>query len=135
VSPSDRTNEPVAGYDSPIGPAWFLAQAVNRKLKGYGIKHAGRATERTIRFYATRKLIDKPVKAEHFDGRQAVFCQIQMYQACVLLALGPRGYKLDSIRRAFKSADIARMDDMLRLVATTEVSLDEAFVGRNDIVR
>ncbi len=125
-------SEPVARYTSPVGTALDMAKAVNSKLKSYGIKKAGRATERTIRFYATRKLIDKPARTGD-DGRKAVFGQLQLYQACLLLALGPRGYKLDSIRRVHRVADIDQMDQMLRLVAITEAQIDEQIVGRNDL--
>lgn len=131
---SNPPDEPVRGYDAPIGPAWMLAKAVNRKLKDYGIKHAGRATERTIRFYATKKLIDKPVKGDGDDGRKAIFGQAQLYQACLLLALGPRGYKLDSVRRVHRLADRDQMDRTLRLVASTENQIDDQIIGRNDIV-
>ena len=129
-----KAGEPVAGYEDPIGPAWMLAKAVNRKLKSYGIKHAGRATERTIRFYATKKLIDKPVKGDGDDGRKAIFGQAQLYQACLLLALGPRGYKLDSVRRVHRLADREQMDRTLRLVASTENQIDGQLIVRNDIV-
>lgn len=126
-------SEPVEGYNAPIGPASFLAQAVNRKLNSfYGIKHAGRATERTIRFYATKGLIDKPEKVDGFDGRMAVFGTKHLHQACLLLALGPRGYKLASIRKIHKNATIDKMDEMLRLVAVTEKRIDDEIVGRND---
>jgi DNA-binding transcriptional MerR regulator len=125
-------SEPVNRYTSPVGTALEMAKAVNRKLRNYGIKKAGRATERTIRFYATRKLIDKPERTSE-DGRKAVFGQLQLYQACLLLALGPRGYKLESIRRVHRVADISQMDDMLRLVATTEAQIDDHVVGRNDV--
>jgi len=127
-------SEPVIRYTTPVGTALDMAKAVNSKLKGYGIKKAGRATERTIRFYATRKLIDKPTR-DGLDGRQAVFGQLQLYQACLLLALGPRGYKLDSIRRVHRVADIGQMDTMLRLVATTEAQIDDQVIGRNDLAR
>jgi len=127
-------SEPVEGYNAPIGPASFLAQAVNRKLKSfYGIKHAGHATERTIRFYATKGLIDKPEKVDGFDGRMAVFGVKHLHQACILLALGPRGYKLASIRRVHKDATVGQMDEMLRLVAITEKQIDAKIVGRNDV--
>jgi DNA-binding transcriptional MerR regulator len=126
-------DEPFVTYVTPVGTAKDLAKSVNRKLLGYGIKHANRATERTIRFYATKGLIDKPTKGDE-DGRKALFGQRQLYQACLLLALGPRGYKLDSVRRVHKSADIDRMDYMLRLVATSEAQVDATVLGRNDIV-
>ena len=131
---SDHTTEPVVPYTGPVGTAKELAREVNRKLRSYGIKRAGRASERTIRFYATSNLIDKPSKAGD-DGRKSLFGQRQLYQACLLLALGPRGYKLDSVRRVQKSAGIERIDGMLRLVAESESQIDASVLGRNDTVR
>lgn len=133
--------EPAPRYNRSIGTAKELAKAVNAKLREVGLKHANRATERTIRYYRTMRLIDPPYGTQE-DLRKAVFGELQMYQACLLLALGARGYKLSvikrmhqhMIRRFHDGVDLTPAIDALKALAKSELSVDEIVTGRNDEV-
>lgn len=135
------TGEPVSRYNRTIGTASQLATAVNAKLRELGIKHFSRATERTVRYYRTRRLIDGPYASEA-DMRKALFGELQLYQVALLLVLGARGHKLTKAKRMVDSiinryhdgVDCTRAIETIRSIAKLESSVDEAIKGRNDIV-
>jgi len=136
------TQEPYVRYNRTIGTAKELAVAINAKLRELGLKHFNRATERTVRYYRTRRLIDPPHGVQE-DLRKAVFSELQMYQACLLLALGARGYKLSvikrmhgtMIRRHHDGVDLTPAIDALRALGKCEASVDDIVSGRNDTVK
>ena len=136
------TREPYARYSRTIGTAKELAVAVNAKLRELGLKHFNRASERTIRYYRTSRLIDPPHGTQD-DLRKSVFGELQLYQACLLLALGARGYKLSTIKRMTTSmilryhdgVDLTPCVEALQALAKCEASVDEIVTGRNDTVK
>ncbi|CAB4138906.1 MerR-type HTH domain containing protein [uncultured Caudovirales phage] len=80
---------------SNIQPGWTaseLADLVNKQTHG-----CIRASERLVRFYTTRRLLDRPARTDK-DARRAIYGERQLAQLKLAMALSHRGIPLDNVR-------------------------------------
>ena len=80
---------------SNINTGWTaseLADLVNQQAHG-----CIRASERLVRFYTTKRLLDRPTRSDN-DGRRAIYGARQLAQLQLAMALSHRGINLDNVR-------------------------------------
>lgn len=68
-----------------------LADLVNQQTHG-----CIRASERLVRFYTSKRLLDRPTRSDN-DGRRAIYGDRQLAQLKLAMALSHRGIGLDKV--------------------------------------
>lgn len=72
---------------------------------------SARPDARTLRFYQSRGLIDRPVE---YDGRQAIYGYPHLIQALSIKLLQGAGLKLDQVQARLASAPFALLEGAVR---------------------